>query len=428
MLILRVPTLLVLTFCGMAINAGCDSAYTTKPAAPPVPKVTCVKALSEDIPDYRYFPGITQAVLEADLMARVEGYLESRNFIEGESVEAGQRLFLIQQEEFEADLVEARANLLDAEAQAQFDRLTLRNVQEAFAGGAATVFEVEEAEAELKESLASVESNHAKVLNAELELSYTEVLAPFSGRMGETVIDVGNLVGPAINSTLATLVMLDPMRVVFEPAGTELIEFLKAIESDLVPVRMTVQQQGGDPVIYDGSLDLVNNLVNQSTSTFLARAVFANEKGYVLPGLYVSVRVRLRTIEGAVMLPEAALASTPTSQYVYVVDSSQVLQRRTVKTGPLYENLRQVTSGLKAGDVVVVKGNPIQVREGAKVQVDLVDATTWVQQEKDAQKKATSLSSGDASDSSRESSSNATTDSPSTNPPPTLHSGSNDPS
>ena len=129
---------------------GCGDTSAPAPAAPPVPTVTCVKAVSEDIPDYRFYPGITQAVLEADIVARVSGYLEERNFVEGDRVATGQRLYLIQQEEYEADLVEARAALLNAEAQAQFNQLTLTNVQEAFAGGAATVYEVEEADAAFK--------------------------------------------------------------------------------------------------------------------------------------------------------------------------------------------------------------------------------------------------------------------------------------
>ncbi|MDG2201759.1 MAG: efflux RND transporter periplasmic adaptor subunit [Phycisphaerales bacterium] len=429
----RVLLPVVLLVVGFILLSGCDSSDTKQSAAPPPPTVTGVKALAENIPDYRYYPGITQAVLEADMVARVSGYLESRNFIEGDMVHAGQRLYLIQQEEYEADLVQAKANLLSAQAQEEFDRLTMMNVREAYAGGAATVYEVEEAQATLKEATAAVESNLAQVLNAELNLSYTEVLAPFDGRMGETAVDVGNLVSPTENSTLATLVMLDPMRVTFEPGGTELIEFLKAHEAGMVPVQITVQQQGGSPVIYDGSLDLVNNIVNQSTSTFLSRAVFGNAKQYVLPGLYVSVRVRLRTIDNAVMLPDSAMSSTPTSQYVYVVDSNQVLQRRTVKTGSLYEDLRQITSGLKAGDVVVVKGNPMEVRQGAKVKVNLVNARTWAQQEKESEKKAQSLSAGSSSSdstskSSQESSSDADSDGPSKNPPPTLHSESDDPS
>ena len=159
----------------------------------------------------------------------------------------------------------------------------------------------------------------------------------------------------------------------------------------MVPVQVTVSQQGGEPVIYNGSLDLVDNI--EQTTSIQGPGRLRVRKGYVLPGLYVSVRVRLRTIE-AVMVPDEATSATPTSQYVYVVDSKQVLQRRMVVTAALYDGLRHVTSGLKAGDVVVVKGNPVLVRQGAKVKPDVVDARAFVAKEQKAEQSAIDESSG----------------------------------
>ena len=383
---------------------GCGGGKEPPAPAPPVFPVTAVNAITEDIPDYRYFPGITQAVLQADIVARVTGYLEERNFIEGDQVQAGQRLYLIQREEYEADLVEAEASLENAKAQLAFARYTLAQTQDAFDGGAASVYEVDQSTASFQIAEAQVESARAQVLNAKLNLSYTEVIAPFQGRMGQTKVDVGNLVGPSENSTLGTIVMLDPMRVVFEPAGTNLMSFLQAQGRGVVPVQITAHENEGRSQTFNGSLDLINNEVNQSTSTFLARAVFANADELVLPGLYVSVRVRLRTIEGAVMVPDAAFRSTPNSQYVYIVDSKDTLQKRTVKTANIYNGLRQVTSGLKAGDVILVEGNPMGIKQGAKVKPTIVDAHTFASKTKSAEASASKAggtsegqSSGDGS-------------------------------
>ena len=375
---------------------GSSDATKTAQAPPPAP-VTAVKALAEDIPDFRYYPAITQAVLEAEIVARVEGYLEQRDFIEGDDVVAGQRLYLIQQQEYVAGLIQAKAALANAEAALEFDRYKFEQTKLNYEGGGGTVYEVDEARASLLEAEADVEAARAQVLNAELDLSYTEVIAPFSGRMSETDVNIGNLVGSGSTAQqLATLVMLDPMRVIFEPAGTELVQFLEA-SSSTVPVQITVRETEGEQQIFNGALDLINNTVNQDTSTFLARGVFPNPDRLVLPGLYVSVRVRLRTIEGAVMVPDDAMSATPTSQYVYVVDSKQVLQKRTVTTGPLYDGLRHVTSGLKAGDVVVVKGNPMAVRQGAKVTVDLVDAHTYAAKQSKEEEDAMGENAGTSS-------------------------------
>lgn len=377
---------------------GCGGKEAPKPAAAPsAAPVTVIKALSEDIPDYRYYPGITQAVLEAEIVARVEGYLERRDFIEGDDVLAGQRMYLIQQEEYQADLVEAIANQESAEANLDFARYTLNQTEANYEGGAGTVYEVDQARATYEDSEATLESAKAQVLNARLNLSYTEVLAPFDGRVGETNIDIGNLVGPE-NSQLATLVMLDPMRVVFEPAGTELVQFLEAYPSTTVPVQITVHETNGESEVFDGALDLVNNVVDQSTSTFLARGVFANPNKLVLPGLYVSVRVRIRTIKDAIMIPDAALNNTPTSQYVYIVDDKSIIQKRVVTTSVLYQNLRRVVTGLKAGEEVIVLGSPMMVRQGAKAKVTVVDAKAFVSKSSQTQDSITDQGSAESTD------------------------------
>ena len=394
--VFTIVVLSMITGFGMA-TVGCKKADASKKDAsttPPPPEVVAVKVISKDVPDYKYYPGITQAVIQADMVARVEGYLEERSFVEGSDVEAGQRLYLIQQDEYEAALAEAVASLAEAKANLSFERFTRDETARAMSKGAATEYEMDQAQANYEVGLARVASAQASLINAELNLSYTDVIAPFAGRIGDTKINVGNLVGPNMNTTLATLVMLDPMRVIFEPAGNDLTDFSIAREAGNLDVQVTVAGTDGSKTEYNGVLDLIDNEVNQQTSTFLARAVFPNKKKQVLPGMYVNLRIRLRMLPNTMVVPDDAVRSGPRDQYVFIINSDDEIARQIVMTGSIYKGFRVIKSGLKIGQQVLVAGDPTKVKANVKVKVQLKDADAFVEEVNKKAMEAASTSSG----------------------------------
>ncbi|MCH2160866.1 MAG: hypothetical protein MK085_03220, partial [Phycisphaerales bacterium] len=161
------------------------------------------------------------------------------------------------------------------------------------------------------------------------------------------------------------LVQLDPMRIVFEPAGTELVEYLKVWPKSTVPVTIEIESATGKEVFH-GELDLVDNSLNSATSTFVARAEFPNTDLTVLPGLFGSVQVKLGTLKDQLVIPSSAVYSELQLQYVWTVDSKNTLARKLVDVTKTYEGMSMVT-GLKKGEMIVVEGNPMGLQPGAPV-------------------------------------------------------------
>lgn len=351
------------------VLAACGSGKPKASAKPPPLPVTVVQVETQGIPDLRRFPGTTQAVMEVSLEARIEGFLEERLFEEGSIVERGEVLFVIEQPPYEADVLKAAGQVLEAKASLELSRLDYERNLPLAETGAVSTQELDRYAADLASARGKLEAAEAVLIQAEIQLEYTEVQAPFTGRIGERLVDVGNVVGGVGNpSKLATLVQSDPMRVIFQPSGSDVAAFLAAWPSTEVSVEITIPgENDGKPI--KGRLDLVDNLANTSTSTFLARAEFPNADGKVIPGLVTDLVVDLGTMADQMVVPSEAIRNDPQNAYVWV-EKDGALARTDVDLGPQWQGLR-VVKGLKVGQRVLVTGNPMKLRTGLKV-----DATT----------------------------------------------------
>lgn len=375
---------------------GCGSAPPEK-KPPPLP-VTTVKAETQEVPDIRNYPGNTDAIYEAYAVARVQGYLEERFFEEGEDVEEGEVLFRIQQPPFEAEVLVNQGKVLDAEVQLGYARTEYKRNEPLTETGAISEQEWDGYVRNLESAIAQLESAQGALIQSQINLDYTEVQAPFSGRIGRRLVSVGNLVGPGENENLAYIVQLDPMRIIFEPAGTELVDYLKAWPAKTVPVTVTFQSTSG-PEVMKGALDLVDNTLNSGTSTFMARAQFSNPNGVVLPGLFGDVEVNIGSLGKVVVVPSEAINSELQSHYVWSVNAKNELERVSVTLGRTYKGMRIVT-GLKSGTSVVVAGNPMGLRPNTPVKPTSMTIEAYLKEQSDNTKKNRARTKGEANPSS----------------------------
>ncbi len=353
---------------------GCDRAAAKAPAKKPDLPVTAVNSEKMDVPDIRRYPGNTEAVRQATLEARITGFLEERRFVEGTSVTAGDTMFVIEQPPYEAQVLQAEGQLASAEAAFDFARIEYARNEPLVASGAISAQAFDQYRTNLESAAAQVQVARASLIEAEIDLGYTEVAAPFDGRIGRRLVDVGNLVGPGMNENLAVVVDLDPMRVVFQPAGTELPDYVMAWPAKDIGVKVTVRTTAST-YKYEGSLDLVDNEAATDSSTFIARASFPNTDLKLVPGLFADVEVDLGTLKDRMVVPVEAIQSEPQQSYVWTVKDDKLV-RANVKLGPEWNGLRVIT-GLEAGVPVVVEGNPYMLKANTAVRAKTVSLDAW---------------------------------------------------
>jgi RND family efflux transporter MFP subunit len=329
---------------------------------PPPPKVEVGLPVQRPITRYIEATGNTAPIKNVDLVARVQGVLQSINYQDGNFVKEGTTLFTIEPDTYKFKLEQAQAAEAGAQAsvkQAEADFKRQSNLVQREAVSQATLDSSTSARDNAQANLLQAQAN---TRIAEVNFGYTNVVAPFDGVVSAHLVSVGELVGAASPTQLATIVALDPIYVNFNVNEQDVLRVrqearrrgLTSNDLRTFPIEVGLQTDSGYP--HKGNLDYAAPTLTQSTGTLAVRGVLPNPDRVLLPGYYVRVRVPFEQQANALLVPDVALGSDQAGRYVLVVNGENVVEQRKVRTGPLEGDLRVIESGLEADDRVVTAG------------------------------------------------------------------------
>lgn len=355
---------------------------------PPNPKVTIAQPLVQEITDYLEFTGTTDASEKVNVIARVSGLLQSMHFEPGTNVDQGQLLFVIDPSEYEADLQAAEAELASAYAELKRAETEYQRAQKLYKKNAGSESDVVKWRGEMEVAKATIQRAQAKVKRAKLTLSYTQVTAPISGRIGRDLIDVGNLVGEGEVTVLTDLTKYDPMYVYFDLNERDLLTAMSLYRKKLkekgidprtaatksvdIPLYLGLSDEKGYP--HEGLYDFGDSNLNADTGTVQLRGVFENSEipPRLLSGLFARIRMPITTRQNMPLVTEEAIGADQSGRFVLVINNENVVEKRIIRLGQLIDGMRVIEEGIKHDDWIIVKGVQ-RVRSGSKVEPDKID-------------------------------------------------------
>ena len=371
----RTPLRAALLLALATALAGCERGGAPADAAPLSVLVARVEQAS--VPLYLEHTGTTEAVKSVDLRARVAGFLVQAPFEEGADVAEGDLLFVIEQEPYRAALDQAKAELARAQASRDEALRDYKRISELAIRGVSSRSALDKAIGTRDETAAAMRGAQAALEKAQLEYSYTEVRAPFAGRIGKLRVDVGNVVGSNGETVLANLVQLDPIYIYFGAPERERLEVLKRrSEGEFVPrdqIEVKIVLADGALFPHAGRIDFVDNTVDPNAGTVRVRVVAPNPEKMLLPGQYANVRLLMGQDPNALLVPEQAILADQGGSYVLVVQDDGIVQSRPVVPTQRIEGKRVIQPGLAAGERVLID-HLQQARPGMKVVAQLAGA------------------------------------------------------
>ncbi len=332
------------------------TAVSVQAADKPLPAVIVhTVEISDLTPTFR-ISGRIEASERVNLLARVSGFLEGRRFTEGAKVEEGEILFLIEENNYEIALKQAQADMAAARASLKNAQANLKRNQALRKRQAVAQSQLDQAEADRDQARAQLLKSEAQLEKAKLDLGYTKVKAPFSGRIGKSNFSVGELISPE-SGTLATIVQTDPVYVEMSISEKLMLDARRqGIDLDNPPVAPRLQLSDNSDYPLEGTFDFISPEVDRNTDTITLRATFPNPNNLLLPGEFVHVNIKRKQPESGIRIPQSAVQRDRQGYYVLEVNADSNVALTRVEMGLQAQGLWQVVSGLEAGDRVITEG------------------------------------------------------------------------
>jgi RND family efflux transporter MFP subunit len=358
----------------LALGACARNEAAESHAAPAAPQVTVAAAISRQITESDEFTGRFEAVERVEVRPRVSGYIASVNFKEGSEVKKGDVLFVIDPRPYQAERDKAAAGLAQARSQLALAKSERERAVKLIAQHALSQEEYDTRTAGSEQAQANVEAAKAALDAAALNLEFTRVTAPISGRISRALVTSGNFVTNG-QTALTTLVSLDPIYVSFDGDEQEYLKYIRAVHQAAEahdtrnPVQVGLANENGFP--HQGVIVFVDNALDPTTGTIRSRALLDNHERQFTPGLFARIRLLGGAQHEAVLVNDSAIGTDQTVRYVLVVGKDNKVEYRPVQLGPVVDGLRVVQSGLAPGETIVVNGLQ-RVRPGAQVQTQRV--------------------------------------------------------
>jgi RND family efflux transporter MFP subunit len=372
--------------------AGCNQP-SAEQTAPPPPPVTVAKPVTKEIVEWDEYTGRTDAVQSVNITARVSGYLYNITFKAGEVVNQNDLLFVIDPRPYQAAYDQANGQLRQAEAQQKLNNLNLARADELRAKNVIAKQDYDNAVSQKNVSDAQVIAAQAAVESAQLNLDFTEIKAPVTGRIGREQVTVGNLV-QADSTLLSTLVSVNPIYAYFNVDERSVLKYQQLVRegklpdptSAAVPVYLQVENEKDFP--HQGTIDFINNQFDPSTGTLQVRGIFPNANGFLIPGSFVRVRVAGSPRSQGILVTDRAIGSDQGQKFALIVGENNTVELRPLELGPVVDGLRVIRKGLTGDENVIINGL-VNARPGSKVNPQPGDMNQFTATQLELQKNVT---------------------------------------
>ena len=341
------------------------SAKAPEPATPPV-NVTLVRVQQQDVPIYQAGVGTVTPLASVTVKTQIDGQLERVGFTEGQDVKAGQMLAQLDPRTQQAQLQQAQAQKAKDQAQLANAQLDLKRYTTLLAQDAATQQQFDTQKALVAQLNAAVKIDDAQINSAQVQLSFTKIVAPISGRIGARLVDPGNIVHASDPNGLVVINQIDPIAVVFTLPGDAVQDIHRAQRASRQPLQVQAFTRDGKTLIATGRLVLINNQIDTSSGTVQLKGSFANSGRQLWPGQFLNTHLVLGDRARAITVPAAVVQRSQDSTYAYVVKDDDTVRLQPIKVAQIQDGTAIIDAGLSAGERVVLDGQ-YKITTGTKV-------------------------------------------------------------